>query len=108
MKGRGQARPEPPGRDDKRQQWRHFKDTISTCPSAAASGSTQPRGGRQRAALCWRDKEGRDTLCSQILDIQYYDVNKSGLGQSLTASGFAAEVETRITMFARTLICSLG
>lgn len=57
MKGRGQARPEPPGRDDKRQPWRHFTDTISTCPSAAASGSTQPGGGRQCAARSQRDKE---------------------------------------------------
>lgn len=60
MKGRGQARPEPPGRDDKRQRWRHFMVTISTCPSVAAGGSTQPGGGRQSAALSWRDKEGRD------------------------------------------------
>lgn len=64
MKGRGQARPEPPGRDDKRQQWRHFTVTISTCPSVAASGSTQPGGGRQRTALSWRDKEGRGTRCA--------------------------------------------
>lgn len=52
----GQARPEPLGWDDKRQQWRHFMVTISTCPSVAATGSTQLCRIEQCAALSWRDK----------------------------------------------------
>lgn len=89
MKGRGQARPEPPGRDDKRQQWRHFTATISTCPSAAASGSTQPRGGRRRAALRCRDKEGRDARCAHKYWTHGITTLIKRLRSKLSVSGFA-------------------
>lgn len=78
-KSRGQARPEPLGRDDKRQRWRHFMVTISTCPSVAATGSTQPCRTEQCAALSWRDKgereRERDALYSQIKEMQRYDIS---------------------------------
>lgn len=38
--------------------------SISTCPSAAATGSTQPCRGWQGTAHLWRDKEERDTYYS--------------------------------------------
>lgn len=56
---RGQARPEPPGWEDKRQRWRHFMVTISTCPSVAATGTTQPRRGWQGTANLSGDKTER-------------------------------------------------
>lgn len=51
--------------------------TISTCPSAAATGSTQARRGWQRAAPPPRDKKERDThytVRSQTQDTLRYDL----------------------------------
>lgn len=59
---RGQARPEPPGWEDKRQRWRHFMVTISTCPSVAATGTTQPCTGWQGAANLSGDKTKRQRI----------------------------------------------